>query len=246
VRGAELDELERDGRAGARSLAQTLRERRRRYGAESRRIARLFALERELWDAGCARVAGIDEVGMGPLAGPVVAAAVVLPGPLRLEGLDDSKRLREPDRDRLAAEIREAALGVGIGMASREEIDEHNIYRAGLLAMRRALDGLREAPAHVLVDGRSIPDLDTPQRSVPRGDARVASIAAASIVAKVHRDRLMTELDWRYPGYGFARHKGYGTAAHLSALANRGPTPEHRRSFAPVAAALGTAPCPTL
>ncbi len=195
-------------------------------------------VERLLWSAGLVRVAGVDEVGMGPLAGPVVAAAVVFAAdatPLR--GIADSKRLPAPAREEAAAAIRQTALGVGLGVVDPEEIDRLNIYRAGLEAMRRAVGALPFAPDHVVVDARRIPDLDAPQTRYVRADAIVYSVAAASIVAKVHRDGLMQALDALYPAYGFARHVGYATPEHLRALAAHGPTPWHRRSFAPCAAA---------
>jgi ribonuclease HII len=180
-------------------------------------------------------VAGVDEVGMGPLAGPVVAAAVVLPERAALPGLDDSKRLSRAARERLARAIREQALGVAVAEVSAREIDAGNVLRASQEAMRRALAALPVAPDHVLVDGREVPGLGLPQTAIVGGDARDASIAAASIVAKVHRDALMRELERSHPGWGFAVHMGYATRAHLAALRRLGPSPAHRRSFAPVA-----------
>jgi len=174
---------------------------------------------------------------MGPLAGPVVAAAVVLLPGVRLRGLRDSKKLSRSERERLAREVRSASAGAAIGVASPREIDRINIYQAGLLAMRRAVAKLVPPPDLLLIDARRLADLPIAQRSIVKGDASVGSIAAASIVAKVERDRRMLELARRYPGYGFERHKGYPTEDHLRALAERGPTPSHRRSFAPVRAA---------
>ena len=195
-------------------------------------------VERFLWSAGFERVAGVDEVGMGPLAGPVVAAAVVFaPATPRLCGIADSKVLPEAAREAAAARIRGAALAVGLGVVEPEEIDRVNIYQAGLLAMRRAVTALGVAPDHVVVDARHIPELEVSQTRYVRGDAIVYSVAAASIVAKVHRDGLMRGFDATYPAYGFARHVGYATREHLRALAEHGPTPLHRRSFAPCAAA---------
>ncbi len=182
-------------------------------------------------------MAGVDEVGVGPLAGPVVAAAVVLPDRVSLRGLDDSKKLRPQDRERLDGEIRAQAVAVSIGEASSAEIDRVNILQATLLAMRRAVEALGTLD-HVLVDARTIPGVPVPQTPIVGGDGRDGTIAAASIVAKVHRDALMRRLDARHPGYGFARHKGYGTEDHLRALARLGPTREHRRSFAPVARSI--------
>lgn len=200
-------------------------------------------LERLLWRIGMRHVAGVDEVGMGPLAGPVVAAAVVLPPECEIDGVADSKTLAAPERERLAAEIHRRALAVGIAVVEVADIDRINIYRAGLEACRRAIAALAPIePGYVLVDGREIPALPMPQSAYPKGDAFVASIAAASIVAKVHRDALMRALDADYPEYGFGRHMGYATQAHLAALRRLGPSPVHRRSFAPVSAALGLEP----
>lgn len=238
VTRAEIVELEADVRVGARALARDAARRRRRRNAETRRLARLFRLEREYRADGVQVIAGVDEVGVGPLAGPVVAAAVVLHERVELRGLDDSKKLGIAARERLDGEIRACARAVSIGVAERDEIDRINIYQAGLLAMQRAVHGLQLPPEIALVDARTIPALAVPQRAVKGGDALCGSIAAASIVAKVYRDARMSELERRYPGYGFARNSGYGTAEHLRALVQRGPTPEHRRSFAPVRSAL--------
>ncbi len=180
-------------------------------------------------------VAGVDEVGRGPLAGPVLAAAVVLRRPV--EGLADSKTLSPRRREQLAAELASAAW-IGIGAASTREIERFDILRATLLAMRRAVARLPVRPTRVLVDGSRAPELPVPVRCVVGGDRLVAEIMAASIVAKVVRDRLMARLDRRWPGYGFAAHAGYPTAAHRAALARLGPCPHHRRTFRPVAAAL--------
>jgi len=201
------------------------------------RERKLFT-ERALWGAGFALVAGVDEVGMGPLAGPVIAAAVVLPADVSIDGVADSKKVPKAKRESLAELLHASALGVGIGMVDVDEIDAINIYQAGLLAMRRAVAALPVVPHHLLIDSRRIPECEIQQTCVDDGDATVYSIAAASIVAKVHRDRLMRELDERYPGYGFAAHAGYATAAHLKALRSLGPCPVHRRSFAPVRALL--------
>jgi ribonuclease HII len=195
-------------------------------------------VERLLWSAGLLRVAGVDEVGMGPLAGPVVAAAVVFtPEAKPLAGIADSKLLPAPARAEAAAAIRATALGVGLGVVEPAEIDALNIYQAGLQAMRRAVAALPCMPDHVVVDARHIPELDVPQTRYVRADAIVYSVAAASIIAKVHRDGIMHAFDATYPAYGFARHVGYATREHLRALARYGPTPLHRRSFAPCAAA---------
>jgi len=181
---------------------------------------------------------GVDEAGRGPLAGPVVAAAVILPPGTSLSGLNDSKKLSPRQRERLAAEIRATALAWAVAEASAAEIDEWNILRATLRAMARAVAALPLTPDEVLVDGNQAPALEVPVRTIIGGDALEPAIMAASILAKTHRDARLVALEARHPGYGFARHKGYGTAAHLAALARLGPCPEHRRSFAPVRAAL--------
>lgn len=183
-------------------------------------------------------VAGVDEAGRGPLAGPVVAAAVILDELHPIAGLADSKRLGPATRERLFDEIRAKALASCVAEASVEEIDRLNILQATLLAMRRAVDGLRLRPRQVLVDGNRLPALTMPARAVIAGDATVAAISAASILAKVHRDRLCDALDATHPQYGFARHKGYPTAEHLAALRAHGPSEAHRRSFAPVRGVL--------
>lgn len=187
------------------------------------------------WWAGPGLVAGVDEVGRGPLAGPVVAAAVILDDQRRIRGLRDSKQLSARQRERLDTQIRAQALCLAIGQASVEEIDRLNILQATLLAMQRAVEGLRLLPACVLVDGNQLPRLRVPCEAVVKGDSRVAAISAASIVAKVFRDALLVQLHERHPRYGFADHKGYATAEHLAALRAHGACVEHRRSFAPVA-----------
>ena len=195
------------------------------------RLRRLLCRERELWDAGIARIAGVDEAGMGPLAGPVVAAAVIFPPGAGLRGVHDSKRLTAVQRRRLASEIREGALAYAVIRVDVPEIDSLNIYRAGLQAMRRAVEGLDLPPEHVLVDGRRIPGLHVDQELVVGGDAKCHAIAAASILAKTSRDELMESYDAQYPGYDFASHKGYATSAHRAAIRRLGPSPIHRRSF---------------
>ena len=182
--------------------------------------------------------AGVDEAGRGPLAGPVVAAAVILDDLKPIKGLADSKVLTAKRREKLFDEIRAKALCCSIAQASVEEIDTLNILQATLLAMRRAVEGLRLKPVKVLVDGNRLPILDVLAEAIVRGDATVASISAASILAKVQRDRWCVEIDALYPQYGFARHKGYGTAEHLAALRAHGACPEHRRTFRPVTEVL--------
>ena len=183
-------------------------------------------------------VAGVDEAGRGPLAGPVVAAAVILDDHKPIKGLADSKQLTARKREKLFDEIRAKALCCSVAQASVEEIDRLNILQATMLAMQRAVKGLRLKPAKVLVDGNRLPVLDVVAEAIVSGDALVPAISAASILAKVTRDRLLDEMHLLHPGYGFDRHKGYGTARHMAALHALGPLPEHRRSFAPVAKAL--------
>jgi ribonuclease HII len=179
-------------------------------------------------------VAGIDEAGRGPLAGPVVAAAVILPASFDLPGLDDSKKLSAKRREQLVPLIRREARAIGVGMATPAEIDTVNILQATLRAMCRAIGRLRQPPEFLLVDGITPVPLPLPQQTLKQGDGRSLSIAAASVIAKVVRDRLMTGYERRYPGYGFARHKGYGSREHLAALARLGPCPLHRRTFSGV------------
>ncbi len=203
----------------------------------------LLSYEREAWASGYTRVAGLDEVGRGPLAGPVVACAVVFASSeLIPAGLNDSKRLTASRREALAAELRSCAQTViGVGIVEPAEIDRLNILRATHWAMKLAVDDLSLAADFLLVDGLPVPGLPVPSRAIVKGDSLSASIAAASIIAKVTRDGIMTRLSDEYPGYGFDAHKGYGTRAHLAALKAAGPSPVHRMSFAPVrACALGT------
>jgi ribonuclease HII len=197
-----------------------------------RRAEALLERERELWAEGMMRVAGVDEVGVGPLAGPVVAAAVVFEPGCRIPGVDDSKKLSAERREDLAAEIRRQAAAWSIARIEPEEIDRINVLQASLTAMRRAVLQLDPAPERVLVDGRAIPDLIIPQETWIKGDARCFAIAAASILAKTSRDAVMVRYDGEFPGYGFASHKGYPTAAHRDAIRRLGPSAIHRRSFA--------------
>lgn len=201
-----------------------------------------FEFERVLWTQGVARVAGVDEAGRGPLAGPVVAAAAILPSkwaesglPRELEGLNDSKQLTANQREKFFAFITSRGeIEFGIAEVDAALIDEINILQATHRAMNDALAKLRPAPEHALVDGRPVTTMRVPQTAIVKGDARSYSIAAASVLAKVTRDRLMLEFDRQWPKYGFAEHKGYGTAQHLAVIAAHGPCPIHRRSFAPL------------
>ena len=187
--------------------------------------------ERELAEAGFCRVAGADEAGVGPLAGPLVAAAVHFPPGIFLEGVDDSKKLSPARRETAEAEIRAVALGISIVAVDPEEIDRVNVYQAGLLAMNRAVAALRPDPDYLLVDARKVETACCPQEAWIKGDSRCHAIAAASILAKTARDRMMRRFDERYPGYGFSQHKGYPTVSHREAIAELGPCPIHRRSF---------------
>jgi ribonuclease HII len=231
VSPAILRKLQRDSRTGARKLYQVLTRRYEEQKKEKNRLDAMLHFERLLWKAGIQHIAGVDEVGMGPLAGPVVAAAVVFPPGTEIEGIDDSKALDEETRRRLDVEIREKATAFAIGVVEVDEIDRINIYHAGIQAMRVALTGLPVTPQHILVDSRTVPGFTQPQNSFDKGDGINFSIASASIVAKVYRDGLMIELDKKYPGYGFASHKGYATPEHQRAIREFGPCPIHRRSF---------------
>jgi ribonuclease HII len=238
-----LEALEADARAGARDLARKIRERRAKNRAEGQRLRNLLKYEGELWEQGLTLIAGVDEAGMAPLAGPVCAGAVILRKSYKLRGLDDSKKiLDEERRDELAVQIKADALCWSVGWAEVEEIDKVNIYHAGLLAMRRAVEALGTVPEFCLVDARKIPAITMPQRGIIHGDALSLSIAAASIIAKTTRDALMARLDLQYPGYGFAGHKGYPTPEHCKLLKEKGAVAIHRRSFAPVRQALGLDP----
>ena len=237
-----LTALKGDPRAGARAVAERIERRNHEAQAEGRRLTRLCAFELPLWAQGITLVGGCDEVGMAPLAGPVIAAAVILRPGTRIQGVNDSKQLTPEERDALEPKIRAVAVAVGIGRAEVHEIDSINIYRAGLLALKRAVLALDPQPQHLLIDARKLDGLSMPQQPIIKGDAKSITIGAASIVAKVHRDRLMSQLDGEFPGYGFSAHKGYPTPEHLDALERLGACALHRRSFAPVAKKLGLIP----
>lgn len=238
-----LEALEVDNRGGAKQLARRIRERYRSNRSEGQRLHTILRFEIELWAQGYSFVAGVDEAGMAPLAGPVVAGAVILPRNYKLRGLNDSKKILDPEmRDELAIQIKQDAVCWSYGFAEVEEIDKINIYHAGLLAMQRAVNGLSCLPDFVLVDARKIPQCPAPQRGIIRGDALSASIAAASIIAKTTRDAHMLEMDRQYQGYGFASHKGYPTPEHCRALRELGAVAIHRRSFGRVRQALGLDP----
>ena len=234
-----LNKLQRDSRQGIRRLHAALKKRYERQRAERMRMDAMRHFEIVLWKSGVRDIAGVDEVGVAPLAGPVVAAAVMFPPGTEIAGVDDSKKLDAQTRETLAAEIRAKASGVAIGMASVAEIDQINIYHAGLLAMRRAVEGLPRKPQHLLVDARTVPGIECPQNAFNKGDGINFTIAAASIVAKTERDRMMEALDREYPGYGFAAHKGYPTPEHRAAFMKLGPCAMHRMSFPVIHEMLG-------
>ncbi len=222
---------ERTSAGGRKTTSRGARKRTRR--------PQLWACERFAQAMGFEVVAGIDEVGLGPLAGPAVAAAVVLPIGVRLPGLDDSKRLTAGQREALDRRIRRVAVGWSVAEVPPEDIDRFGLTYARRRAMEVAVSGLRPPAQYLLIDAWDVPELRLPQLAVIKGDATCASIMAASIIAKVHRDRLMVEYDRVYPGYGFAAHKGYATAVHRAALRALGPSPIHRMSWAPIRALLG-------
>ncbi len=227
--------LKDDTRAGAKRLLSKFERAVHREEKERRRVESLWRYEREALEKGFRSVAGVDEAGRGPLAGPVVAAAAILPFKGLPSGINDSKKLTPARREELFEKIRGTALAVGVGQASVAEIDGLNIYRAAQLAMERAIAALGTKPDYLLTDAMPLPALKAiPQKPLVHGDALSLSIAAASIIAKVTRDRLMGELHRQYPDYGFEGHKGYGTEEHLRALETHGPCPEHRVSFGPV------------
>lgn len=234
--------LQVDPRPGARAILDAIAKRRRAHRSEGQRLRKMLRFEQELWATGTLHVAGVDEAGMSPLAGPVYAAAVVLLPGSRIADVDDSKKLDPKERERLALEIKATAGAWAVGTASVEEIDTINIYWAGLLAMRRAVEGLALVPQHLLIDARRLKELAIPQERIVKGDSLSLSIAAASILAKTARDAFMRELDGAHPGYGFAKHKGYPVKEHLAALTRLGACAVHRRSFGPVRVALGLPP----
>src|SRR5947209_6264104 len=218
-----IQALDGDSRQGAHHLAKQIRDRWRKNRAEGQRLHNLLRFEIDLWDQGVNLIAGVDEAGMAPLAGPVVAGAVILPRNYKLKRLNDSKQILDTTvRDELAQQIKADAVVWSAGIAEVEEIDTLNIYHAGLLAMRRAVEGLTSQPDFILVDARRIPHCSTPQRGIIKGDTLSASIAAASIIAKTTRDAIMTELDSLLPGYNFATHKGYPTPEHCRLLKELG------------------------
>lgn len=236
--------LRDDPRAAARRILEAIDRRRRENRSEGQRLRTLLRYERELWGRGVVHVAGVDEAGMSPLAGPVAAGAVIFAPGFRLAGVDDSKKLDADERERLAPLIQASAVAWAVAFVEPEEIDRINIYWAGLLAMQRAVEGLGTAPQHILIDGRRLRSTAIAQQRIVKGDEKSLTIAAASILAKTARDRRMRELHAQYPVYGFAKHKGYPVREHVEALERHGACAIHRRSFAPVRQALGLPPLP--
>ena len=234
-----LTRLQKDPRLGVKKLLAVMKKRYERERDERTRLDAMRHFELVLWKSGVRDIAGVDEAGVAPLAGPVVAAAVMFPPNTDIAGINDSKQLDAATREELAKEIRAKASGIGVGIGTVEDIDRINIYHAALLAMRRAVEALPRMPQHVLVDARTVPGIDAPQNSFNKGDGINFSIAAASIIAKTTRDAMMCELDREYPGYGFAAHKGYPTPDHRKAFMELGPCKVHRMSFPVIHEMLG-------
>ena len=228
-----FEELILDGRAGVQAAISKRKRELQKQVDEDLRLEKMLAYEKELYTQGIHLIAGVDEVGRGPLAGPVVAAAVILPENCKIPGLNDSKKIPKSKHHAIYQAVLDQALSVGIGIKDNQVIDQVNIYEATKLAMLEAIQELDPRPQHLLIDAMKL-DLPIPQTSIIKGDANSLSIAAASIVAKVTRDQMMEEFDCEYPGYDFTQNAGYGTANHLAGLDQLGVTPIHRRSFEPV------------
>ena len=228
-----FEELILDGRAGVQAAISKRKRELQKQVDEDLRLEKMLAYEKELYTQGIHLIAGVDEVGRGPLAGPVVAAAVILPENCKIPGLNDSKKIPKSKHHAIYQAVLDQALSVGIGIKDNQVIDQVNIYEATKLAMMEAIGQLEPQPQHLLIDAMKL-DLPISQTSIIKGDANSLSIAAASIVAKVTRDQMMEEFDKEYPGYDFTQNAGYGTAKHLAGLDKLGVTPIHRRSFEPV------------
>ena len=228
-----FEELILDGRAGVQAAISKRKRELQKQVDEDLRLEKMLAYEKELYAQGIDLIAGVDEVGRGPLAGPVVAAAVILPKACKIPGLNDSKKIPKSKHKEIYEAVLQNAIAIGIGVKDNHVIDQVNIYEATKLAMMEAIGQLGPQPQHLLIDAMKL-DLPIPQTSIIKGDANSLSIAAASIVAKVTRDQMMEEFDREYPGYDFAQNAGYGTAKHLAGLEQLGVTPIHRRSFEPV------------
>ncbi len=228
-----FEELILDGRAGVQAAISKRKRELQKQVDEDLRLEKMLAYEKELYTQGIHLIAGVDEVGRGPLAGPVVAAAVILPKACKIPGLNDSKKIPKSKHKEIYEDVLQNAIAIGIGVKDNQVIDQVNIYEATKLAMMEAIGQLEPQPQHLLIDAMKL-DLPIPQTSIIKGDANSLSIAAASIVAKVTRDQMMEKFDREYPGYDFAKNAGYGTANHLAGLDQLGVTPIHRRSFEPV------------
>ena len=228
-----FEELILDGRAGVQAAISKRKRELQKQVDEDLRLEKMLAYEKELYAQGIDLIAGVDEVGRGPLAGPVVAAAVILPKACKIPGLNDSKKIPKSKHKEIYEAVLQNAIAIGIGIKDNHVIDQVNIYEATKLAMMEAIGQLDPQPQHLLIDAMKL-DLPIPQTSIIKGDANSLSIAAASIVAKVTRDQMMEEFDREYPGYDFAQNAGYGTTKHLAGLDQLGVTPIHRRSFEPV------------
>ena len=228
-----FEELILDGRAGVQAAISKRKRELQKQVDEDLRLEKMLAYEKELYTQGIQLIAGVDEVGRGPLAGPVVAAAVILPENCKIPGLNDSKKIPKSKHKEIYEAVLQNAVAIGIGIKDNQVIDQVNIYEATKLAMMEAIGQLEPQPQHLLIDAMKL-DLPIPQTSIIKGDANSLSIAAASIVAKVTRDQMMEEFDCEYPGYDFTQNAGYGTANHLAGLDKLGVTPIHRRSFEPV------------
>lgn len=231
---ADIAKLREDKRVGVQKLLVSYDRKQQKAAAERTRLAQMWKYE-QLWQRkGYQGIAGIDEAGRGPLAGPVVAAAVILPADFDVTGIDDSKKLTATEREQLRLRIEQTATGIGVGIVDAAYIDQHNILQSTLHAMRIAVSQLQPQVDCLLVDALRIPQLDLPQQPIVKGDQLSHSIAAASIIAKTTRDALMEEAEQKYQHYAFSGHKGYGTAEHLAEIKQWGPSPIHRRSFAPL------------
>ena len=228
-----FEELIADGRAGVQAAISKRKRELQKQVEEDLRLEKMLAYEKELYAQGIQLIAGVDEVGRGPLAGPVVAAAVILPKNCKIPGLNDSKKIPKSKHQAIYQAVLDQALSVGIGVKDNQVIDQVNIYEATKLAMLEAIQELDQQPQHLLIDAMKL-DLPISQTSIIKGDANSLSIAAASIVAKVTRDQMMTAYDQEYPGYDFGQNAGYGTTKHLEGLEKHGVTPIHRRSFEPI------------
>lgn len=226
-----IDILGQDSRKNVKKLSEKLKKQQEKSKSEIERLKTLWQLEGKCFNFGFELIAGLDEAGRGPLAGPVVASAVILPKYELIEGINDSKKLSEKKRDELYSKIQDIAIDIGVGIVDNTLIDDINIFNATKLAMKRAIDSMKIKPDFMLIDALEIADINIKQKSIIKGDSKSISIAAASIIAKVTRDNMVKKYDQEYPGYNFSGHKGYGTKEHYEAIKKYGITPIHRKSF---------------